>query len=211
MKQYSYTRPREKLRDAGVKALTNVELLQVIIGSGSQKVSAARIAKNIGQLLDTDIQKVTYEELTRLPGMGHAKTCQVIAAIELGRRTLRARSSQGLKHDFTRLEASTKRLLYYTTHDGSGKRINSQLESAADTTKALLSVRKMFAQALRDGTQSLIVGIGARNQATDYIDDAVLGILKKIFETADLLEIRLECIWLVNKDTRRAFHRGALS
>ena len=57
---------------------------QIIIGSGSAKVSAARLSRQIVKLLESD--DVSYDELVAINGLGDAKTCQILAAIEFGMR-----------------------------------------------------------------------------------------------------------------------------
>ena len=79
-----YQRPREKLHDKGPRALSIVELIQIILGSGSAKVSVAKIARHVEKLFVED--KITYEALTSISGMGEAKACQILAALELSRR-----------------------------------------------------------------------------------------------------------------------------
>lgn len=84
MGQILYQRPREKLRSQGVQALTSTELLQLIIGSGSAKVSGAKLARMVEQVLATGV--VSYEALVAVRGVGEAKACQVLAVVELGKR-----------------------------------------------------------------------------------------------------------------------------
>ncbi len=84
MEEIAYQRPREKLQNKGVGALSVVELLQVIIGAGSSKISGAKIARSIERLfIEGDI---TFKKLADLPGVGTAKACQVLAALELSWR-----------------------------------------------------------------------------------------------------------------------------
>ena len=81
-----YERPREKIRNKGAGALTVAELFQLIIGSGSLKASGAQLAGRIELLVQN--KNVTYASVAQLPGMGEAKTCQVLAALELAKRGL---------------------------------------------------------------------------------------------------------------------------
>ncbi|MGI6751360.1 MAG: RadC family protein [Anaerovoracaceae bacterium] len=82
-------RPREKLRLYGVSSLSNVELLAILIGKGTKKASALSLAQ---QVLALEPEGISYlsdiatEELCTISGMGTAKSCQIVAAIELGRR-----------------------------------------------------------------------------------------------------------------------------
>lgn len=79
-----YERPREKLQNRGVESLSLAELLQLIIGSGASKQPGAKLARLVEKLLSEG--KGTYDTLMAIPGMGTAKTCQVLAALEMARR-----------------------------------------------------------------------------------------------------------------------------
>ncbi len=82
-------RPREKLMQYGADALSNSELLAILIGTGTREVSAISLANRILALEEEGISYLTNclpEELSGIPGMGMAKSCQIVAAIELGKR-----------------------------------------------------------------------------------------------------------------------------
>ena len=91
MKQLSpHDRPREKLERHGASALGDNELLALVLGSGSRDAGALALANEL--LIFTDglhgLTRVDVEELKNLPGIGRARAAQVLAAVELGRRTL---------------------------------------------------------------------------------------------------------------------------
>lgn len=81
-------RPRERLARLGAEALSNAELVAILIRSGVRGKNALQLAREllvqVGGL--PGIHRIAYEELKRFPGLGHAKTAQVKAAVELGRR-----------------------------------------------------------------------------------------------------------------------------
>ena len=82
-------RPREKFMERGAEALTNAELLAILIGSGNTKETAVDLMKRI--LADCDdklnvLGRKTMEELTDYNGIGAAKAITILAACELGRR-----------------------------------------------------------------------------------------------------------------------------
>jgi DNA repair protein RadC len=85
-------RPREKLYAHGVSALSNAELLAVIIRTGTGKESAIEVSlrligmdsRGIGSLADASIS-----DLTKVKGIGECKAAQIIAALELGKRIKR--------------------------------------------------------------------------------------------------------------------------
>ena len=82
-------RPREKLERLGAQALSNAELLAILIGSGSPHESAVELMKRVlgdcNNNLNT-LGKKTVGELTRYNGVGPAKAITILAACELGKR-----------------------------------------------------------------------------------------------------------------------------
>lgn len=82
-------RPREKLISKGNMALSDAELLAIIIGSGTRKKSAVELSKEIlssfGNNLN-DFGRVNMSQLKRFSGIGEAKAVNILAALELGRR-----------------------------------------------------------------------------------------------------------------------------
>ena len=82
-------RPREKLERLGAAALGDNELLAIVLGHGRARLSALDLANAVlsgGGL--AGLVRARHDELRRLPGIGAARAAQVLAAIELGRRTL---------------------------------------------------------------------------------------------------------------------------
>ncbi len=82
-------RPREKLSGQGRRALTDAELIAILIGSGSRDESAVELSKRILHHYGNDLNrlgKATIAELCKFKGVGEAKAISIIAALELGRR-----------------------------------------------------------------------------------------------------------------------------
>ena len=85
----TYDRPREKLERLGAAALGDNELLAIVLGHGRARASALDLANALlaaGGL--AGLVRARHGELRKLPGIGAARAAQVLAAIELGRRTL---------------------------------------------------------------------------------------------------------------------------
>lgn len=82
-------RPREKLMRLGAGALTNAELMAILIGSGSPKESAVDLMKRILNDCQNNLNqlgKMSIRELQVYKGMGPAKAISILAACELGKR-----------------------------------------------------------------------------------------------------------------------------
>ena len=82
-------RPREKLMEKGEEALTNAELLAILIGSGTPKKSAVDLMSEILEACDgklSQLSRMTIQELKSYNGIGEAKAITIKAAAEIGRR-----------------------------------------------------------------------------------------------------------------------------
>jgi DNA repair protein RadC len=82
-------RPREKLVRKGRAALSDAELIAILIGSGSMDMSAVDLAKIIMASAGNNINelaKLGVKDLSKYKGIGKAKSIAILAALELGRR-----------------------------------------------------------------------------------------------------------------------------
>lgn len=82
-------RPREKLLLKGKAALTDAELISILIGSGTRDLSAVDLSKIILQKASNNLNelaKISIKDLMKIKGIGEAKAISIAAALELGRR-----------------------------------------------------------------------------------------------------------------------------
>lgn len=86
----AHDRPREKLARAGPTALGENELVAIVLGQGRAHASALDLANRILSTVGgvDGLARLPHGELTRIPGIGLARAAQVLAAVELGRRSL---------------------------------------------------------------------------------------------------------------------------
>ena len=80
--------PRERLAKEGVEALSNQELLAILLRTGTRQASVFEIAQKVLSNLSslTDLKKMTLQELQSLSGIGRVKAIELQAMIELGNR-----------------------------------------------------------------------------------------------------------------------------
>ena len=85
-----HDRPREKLQRVGAAALGDNELVAIVLGYGRANASALDLANavlaGVGGI--DGLTKARYDDLRQIPGIGAARAAQIVAAVELGRRTL---------------------------------------------------------------------------------------------------------------------------
>lgn len=82
-------RPREKLLLKGKAALSDAELIAILLGTGTSSMSAVDVAKAILQAVNNDLNelaRLTVKDLTKIKGIGEAKAITIVSALELGRR-----------------------------------------------------------------------------------------------------------------------------
>jgi DNA repair protein RadC len=82
-------RPREKLILKGKSALSDAELIAILLGSGTSSLSAVELAKKVLQPAGNNLHELarhTVKDLIKIKGIGEAKALTIVAALELGRR-----------------------------------------------------------------------------------------------------------------------------
>lgn len=90
-------RPREKLRDLGPEALSDAELLAILIGSGSTHESAVDLMKKVLADCNNNLNtlgKKSIHDLCLYKGIGEAKAISILAACELGKRRQREKAEE---------------------------------------------------------------------------------------------------------------------
>lgn len=88
-----HDRPRERMMARGAESLSDLELLAILIGSGSKERPVTSIAKALLTVMDKSTT-ISHDDLLKIPGLGIAKATLVAAALELGRRRLPAKKRQ---------------------------------------------------------------------------------------------------------------------
>jgi len=105
-------RPREKLLAKSPSALSDVELLAILIGTGTRDLSAVDLARNIYTSVNqniTDLSRLSIKEMIKFKGIGEAKAINIAAALELGRR-------RRLKDSITRKKIVSSRDAFELLH-----------------------------------------------------------------------------------------------
>ncbi len=93
-------RPREKLLGKGLYALSDSELMAIIIGSGTREGSAVELSKQILASVNNNLNKLgklSVDDLQKHKGIGQAKAISIVAALELGRRRKNSESAKRIK------------------------------------------------------------------------------------------------------------------
>lgn len=81
-------RPRERLKNKGASALSDEELLAIILKTGTKEMSSKNVASNLLKEIKniSNLNDISLEKLTSFKGIGNVKAIELLASIELGKR-----------------------------------------------------------------------------------------------------------------------------
>lgn len=186
--------PREKLKKFGVEHLTDLELLRILIGSGNKQASAEQIAKRLLALLREHGDVISYQDILTIQGMGPAKTCEIIALFELGRRYLIPAerpvisSPDEAYKQLDYLKSKKQECFAVLTLDGANRLIDNLVVFQGTLNQSLIHPREIFAKAIEDRAASIILAHNhpSGNPEPSEEDKRVM---KKLKEAGNLLGI----------------------
>ena len=182
--------PRERLAKEGVEALSNQELLAILLRTGTRQASVFEIAQKVLNNLSsiTDLKKMTLQELQSLSGIGRVKAIELQAMIELGHRihkheTLEMESilsSQKLAKKMQQELGDKKQehlvALYLNTQN---QIIHQQTIFIGSATRSIAEPREILHYAIKHMATSLILvhnhpsGAVAPSRNDDYVTKLV--------------------------------------
>lgn len=155
-------RPREKLRRKGAAALSDFELLEVMIGSGTGAADVGQIARQVQKLLQRGTAALNYESLTSLYGVSTASAGKILASLELAKRHLvkDAEPLRTMNDLVARLDdIRTKQQEYFValSLDGGQRMIAQRTITIGTLDTVLAHPREVFADAIIDRAASVVI------------------------------------------------------
>ena len=160
-------RPRERLLRDGATALTDAQLLAIVLRVGRQDASAVHVAMDVIARAG-GIQALAtcgVDELCRVPGIGGAKAAQVKAAVELGKRALATPLSTGTRvagsadlyrHYYPRLRDLRHEVFKVVLLDAKHAVLRDVTVSEGSLTLSIVHPREVFALAVRESAAAII-------------------------------------------------------
>jgi DNA repair protein RadC len=156
-------RPREKIAKKGASALSDTELIEAIIGRGTKKKDVRVLAKEICGLIQKHKEKIRYDDLAAIEGIGPSKASQITACFELSRRYS---STGGLNTHVTKPEDILPQVAYLKekrqehfvciTLNGAGEILGNRTITLGLLNHSLVHPREVFADAITDRAASII-------------------------------------------------------
>ena len=198
--------PREKLNKKGAEALTDVELLQAVIGSGGKGNDYRQIAKNLLDAINkTGIEKLTIDDVKAIKGIGDAKATVIFAAFEFWRRKFTKQTrpvvdtAEIAAAQFDFIKDKRQECLAMITLDGARRLVKKHTVTVGLLTSSPVHPREVFALAVEDRAASIII---AHNHPSGSLEISAQDreVTKRIKEAGELMGIKLDDHIIVSGD-----------
>jgi DNA repair protein RadC len=195
-------KPREKLMLKGKGALSDAELVAILIGSGSRNESAVSLSKRILASVENNLNalgKLSLKQLMEFKGIGEVKALTIVAALELGRRrrteeTIELHKITSSKAVFELMQPLIGELpheeFWVLYLNNSNKVIYKSQLSKGGITGTVVDIRLLFKTALEQNATSIIL---THNHPSGKLQasDADKDITKKLKVAGDQLDIKV--------------------
>jgi len=195
-------RPREKLMEKGPVALSDAELIAILIGSGNSKESAVDLSRRILKTFSNDLNLLSVQglkELTSFKGIGSAKAITIMAAMELSKR--RRVQIAKIESVVNSSRLAYERFLEYMSglkHEefwvmclnNAAHVVAIKKVSEGGMASTLVDPKRVFKVALESNSTSIIV---AHNHPSGSLKPSSHDekLTRRLMDTAGLLECRL--------------------
>ncbi len=192
-------RPRERLRDFGAGALSNQELLAILLRTGAERESALAVASRLLGRFDglVGLARDGFAELCAERGLGEAKAAQVQAALELGRRLVAAQPQERalirfpedvanlLQGEMGLLDQEQMRVLLLSTRN---QVLGTSEVYRGSVHTAVVRIGELFREALRQNAPAIIlVHNHPSGDPTPSAED--IAMTKQAIEAGELLDV----------------------
>ena len=217
IKQWSEAdKPREKLRDNGTRFLSDVELLAIIIGSGTQDMNAVDLSKILLSNVDynlNELGKLTLSRLTHFKGIGEAKAIKIMATMELGHRHKMApvkhqnkvTSSASVFDLMQHLLGTLNHEEFWVLYLNNSNKIVTKIQlSKGGITATVVDVRLVLKKALEVGATAIIL-VHNHPSGMLYPSKSDINLTKKLKLAAQTLEIKVLDHLIVTEKTYFSF------
>ena len=193
-------RPREKLLNKGKTALSDAELLAILLNTGSRNETVVDLAKRILGSVNNDLvslSRMSHKELTQFKGMGPAKAVTLAAALELGRRRRESEAAQKVKISSSKdafeylaplLSDLTHEEFWILLLNRANKVIGKHRVGAGGFTGTVADPRIIFKTALEHSAVALIL---SHNHPSGNLKPSMedINLTKKLNEAGKFLDI----------------------
>ncbi len=199
-----HSKPTEKAESCGIRALSDAELLAVILRSGTREENVIALAERLLTLDSihpglTGLNYLSLKELMQLPGIGRVKAVQLKALTELSRRMAKEETRGRVRlndpssiADFFRedMRYLTKERVYAVFFDTAGNLLKEAMISEGTVNCSLISPREVFLEALSCGAVSMVL-LHNHPSGDPEPSSADLAVTRNIHKLGEMLGIKL--------------------
>ena len=187
-------RPRERLERMGAEALSDEELMMLIIGSGISKRPVNEIAKELIAALDKN-PDISRDEIMLIPGLGKAKASAIHASLELGRRRVRSKGRTitnpndiylEVRHFATRDQES----LIVVMMNGAHESIGTIVSTVGLLNRTIVHPREVFSEPLKRRAAAIAI---AHNHPSGNVEPSEddKDVTRRIIKCGEILGIKV--------------------
>lgn len=187
-------RPREKLQVLGPAALDDAELMAVILGQGRKGENVLSLSHSILKHMKRCSRPLDMEWLLKIPGVGPARACQILALREFSRRFLESgdriqvRTPRDVLPVLAQLKQSPQEQFVVVTLDGANQVIRVHTVTQGLVNQSQIHPRETFHPAIEDRAVSVII---AHNHPSGSLEASQSDLLatRRLVEVSTLVGI----------------------
>ena len=188
-------RPREKLLRKGARALSDQELLAILLGMGTPGMDVMTLARKLAHLIDEKGLEVKAEDLKQFAGVGDAKATLILAAIEFARRRIKPEGARietpaDLLPHVRHFADRKQEHFLCATINGAHEILNIRVVSIGLVDRTPVHPREVYADAVSDRASAVIV---AHNHPSGGLEPSQsdIAITAQLKSAGDILGIDL--------------------
>ena len=187
-------RPRERIERLGSEALTDKELLMLLIGSGNQGRAVDEIASDLLEYLDKN-PALTMQSILQISGIGKAKASAIDAALELGRRRVSQKgrlivSPRDIYREVQHYASRTQEHLVVVLLNGAHEVISTFVATIGLLNRTIVHPREVFSDAISRRAAAIAI---AHNHPSGNIEpsDDDKDVTSRIVKAGEILGIKV--------------------
>ncbi|RXJ88061.1 DNA repair protein RadC [Arcobacter sp. CECT 8985] len=159
----SIDKPREKLLKKSADSLKDYELMAILLGSGVKGKDVITLSKEIIKLFKSDFENISLENLLQIHGLGKAKACQIVSAINLSKRYLiqnqstKITSPNDIYEELKPYKNKQQEYFIAIYLDGANYIVDKKVITIGTLNQSLVHPREVFSYAIEKRCASIIV------------------------------------------------------
>ena len=210
-----FSRPREKLKERGTKALSDADLVTAIIGSGGGDGRDVRsLSRKVVNLIKEKKGDLSFEELMKIEGIGPAKASQILSGFELARRyiiveTVKINKAEDVLPLIDWISNKQQEYFVCISLNGANEVIENRTVTIGLLDRSQVHPREVFADVITDRAASAIF---AHNHPSGALEpsNSDLKIQEQLTEAGKILGIKVLDHIIISKKGYYSFQENGL-